>query len=70
MDLTVLQYGRTLFTFFDLLSEIGGLSGILVSFCAIIVMIWNGNKFDNFMAYRLFKLKRIKPRKAVSLYHE
>lgn len=62
MNLNVLQYERTLYTFFDFLSEVGGLSGILFSFFAIVAMIWNGKKFDNFMAYRLFKVKREKPR--------
>ena len=68
MNLNVLRFERTLYTFLDFLSEVGGLSGILYSFFAILVMIWNGNKFDNFMAYRLFKVKRAKPKKPVSLY--
>ena len=55
MNLTVQQYERTLYTFFDFLSEVGGLSGMLYTLFAMIVMFWNGNKFDNFMAYRLFK---------------
>ena len=39
---------------FDMLSEIGGLSGILVSTFAIMTSIWNYLAYDNYLVSRLF----------------
>ena len=43
MDLSLTAYERTLYTLFDLLSDIGGLSGILFSLFALFVRSWNFN---------------------------
>ena len=43
MDLSLTNYERTLYTLFDLLSDIGGLSGILFSLFALFVRSWNFN---------------------------
>ena len=60
MDLNIMQYERKLYTVFDMLSDVGGLLGILTSICALINAIWNYQAFDNFMVSRLFKFKRPK----------
>ena len=56
LDLT--EFNRTIYTGFDFLSDVGGLSGILMSFLAIIVGAWNFNSFENIMASNLFKFRR------------
>ena len=53
-----MTYERTVYTLFDLLSDIGGLSGILISLFFLFVSSWNHNKFDNMLVSRLFKIKR------------
>ena len=57
MDLNLMTYERTLYTMFDLLSDVGGLSGILVTIFTIIMTIWNYNSFDNMMVANLFNIK-------------
>ena len=57
MDTGLMTYERTVYTLFDLLSDIGGLSGILFSIFLIIVGSWNHNKFDNMLVSRLFKIR-------------
>ena len=39
-----------------MLSDIGGLSSILITFIVIILATWNHNSFDNFMVSRLYKI--------------
>ena len=60
MDLNIMQFERKLYTVFDMLSDVGGLLGILTSICALLNAIWNYQAFDNFMVSRLFKIKRPK----------
>ena len=57
MDLSLQTYERTVYTLFDLLSDIGGLSGILFSFFLLMNNAWNFNRFDNMLVSRLFKIK-------------
>ena len=49
---------RDMYTFLDLLSDIGGMQGILISGMAYALAFWNFNQFDNFMVSRLFKLQK------------
>jgi hypothetical protein len=52
-DLEVIQkegYGAL-----DLISDIGGLLGLLVSFCSFFVNLYNYNYFENFIVSKLFK---------------
>ena len=49
MDLSLQTFERTVYTLFDLLSDIGGLSGILFSFFLLMNNAWNFNKFDNML---------------------
>ena len=57
-SLTMLFYERTVYTTFDFLSDVGGLSGILISGLWVFVHFWNFNSFENFMAVNLFKVKK------------
>ena len=58
MDLSKLVYQRTVYTGFDLLSDIGGLGGMLMLIFAILVGIWQFQSFDNYMVSRLFKIRK------------
>ena len=57
MDLSLQSYERKLYTLFDLLSDVGGLSGILVTIFGLLIALWNYNYFDNMMVSGLFKIK-------------
>lgn len=54
MDFSLQTYERTLYTLFDMLSDIGGLSGILIAILALIVSAWTYNSFDNAMVRDLY----------------
>ena len=65
MDITFeLDLDRTLimrksYSILDLLSEVGGMIGILMVFFSSVVSCFNFNNFDNYMVSRLFKVKKI-----------
>ena len=50
---------RKCYSFLDLLSDIGGMIGVLMGFFSSVVGIFNFNNFDNYMVSRLFKVKKI-----------
>ena len=50
---------RKSYSFLDLLSEVGGMIGILSLFFSSVVSCFNYNNFDNYMVSRLFKVKKI-----------
>ena len=54
MDLNVEHFERQVYTIFDMASDVGGLSGILVSFFLMLSSLWNFNSFDNMMVSNLF----------------
>ena len=56
MDLNRVEYTRSRYTLFDLLSDVGGLSGIFFSVFALIMSAWNYNSLDNYMVTHLFKI--------------
>lgn len=58
MDLNRVDYSRSRYTVFDLLSDVGGLSGIFFSVFAVIMSAWNFNSLDNYMVMHLFKQKK------------
>lgn len=60
MNLNLMHYERNVYTIFDMLSDVGGLSGLFVSCFAMFAGVWNYNSFDNFMVSRLFKIKKPK----------
>lgn len=55
-----MHYERNVLTFFDALSDVGGLNGILVTIFTILTATWNYNAFDNFLISRLFKITKQK----------
>ena len=56
MDLNRIDYSRSRYTVFDLLSDVGGLSGIFFSTFSIFMLAWNHNALENFMVAHLFKV--------------
>ena len=57
MNLDQLFIAREGYTFLEVLSDVGGLEGLLLSFTAAILVIFNHNNFDNYLASRLYKVK-------------
>lgn len=49
-NLGISELNRTIYTGFDFISDVGGLSGSLAGGFAIFIAIWNYNSFDNTMA--------------------
>lgn len=47
LDLTVFERSR--YTFLDLLSDVGGLSGMIASIFAVYMNIWNYHVYDFFL---------------------
>ena len=57
-DLRLTTYARGMYTLFDMLSDIGGLSGIFMTFFGVLAALWNFKTFDNMMVTSLFKVKK------------
>ena len=57
MDLNRMDYSRSRYTLFDLLSDFGGISVTFVQIFAILLAAWNYNVVENFMVSRLFRIK-------------
>ena len=57
-NLGITSLSRTIYTAFDFVSDVGGLSGFLLSFFTIIIRIWNFNSFDNIMASKLYRFAK------------
>ena len=57
MDLNREEYERSRYTFFDMLSDVGGLSGMFTSIFFVFMNVWNFNQLDDYMVSRLFKSK-------------
>ena len=47
---------RSGYTIFDLLADVGGISGLLFSVASYLLSIFNSNFFDNYLASKLFTL--------------
>lgn len=56
MNLSLTHYERTVYTVLDLLSDIGGLSGMLLSLFSALMGLWNKNLMQNTLAVLLFKV--------------
>ena len=54
MDLTEIQ--RSGYTVLDILSDVEGIQGILISGFSVFVSIWNYNYLDSYLVSRLFKV--------------
>ena len=51
----ILRHG---YTILDLLSDMGGMYSILITFFGLLLALFNYKYFDTFMASRLFKIKK------------
>ena len=58
MNYSLEVINRTGYTILDILSDIGGIQGILISVFSIILAIFNYKFFDSYIASRLYKLQR------------
>ena len=58
MNLDVIDVRRQNYNILELMSDIGGIQGLLVSGFAFLVSIWNYKMFDNNMVCNLYKLER------------
>ena len=58
MNFDLTQVQRTGYTVLDLLSDIGGLQGILSSGITVILSIWNHNYLDSYLISNLFKTSK------------
>ena len=56
MNMNQMQVVRDGYTLLDLISDIGGLQGILISGSAILLSVWNYNNLDNFLVSKLYKI--------------
>ena len=54
LDLNVIQ--REGYTLLDLLSDVGGLQGILISAFSLLLSIWNHNYLENYIASKVYKV--------------
>ena len=57
MNLNLMTYERSLYTLFDLLSDVGGLSGILFTMFGAVITLWNFNSLNNLLVSDLFNFK-------------
>ena len=57
MDLNRIDYSRSRYTLFDLLSDVGGLSGMFASIFAFFMAVWNFNALDDFIVAKLYRMK-------------
>ena len=57
MDLNQKVISRSGYTVLDLISDIGGMQGVLISFFAIIVGVWNHNMIENHLVSRLYMIE-------------
>ena len=52
-DLTLIQ--RNGYTFLDIMSDVGGLQGILISAFSILLLAFNYKHLDSYLATKLYK---------------
>ena len=57
MDLNRMDYSRSRYTAFDLLSDVGGFSVTFAQIFAFFLAAWNFNVVENYMVSRLFRIK-------------
>ena len=56
MNLNQVVTAREGYNLLDLLSDVGGMQGLLVSWCAVWLGIWNYHFLDNFLVTKLYRL--------------
>ena len=57
MNLDLVTMLRSGYTVLDVLSDIGGIQGIVMSGVGMFLSVWNYSNFDNYMASKLYKIK-------------
>ena len=57
MDLDLKEIKRSGYTILDLISDIGGIQGVLFSSFTIFVGVWNHNMIENYLVTKLYRLK-------------
>lgn len=58
MSFDVIAFEREVYTSLAFLSDVGGLSGMLMTICHFFMVLWNYQSFDNYMVSRLFRVKK------------
>lgn len=56
MNLNQVVTAREGYNLLDLLSDVGGMQGLLISGCAFWLGIWNYHFLDNFLVTKLYRL--------------
>ena len=59
MDLDQVLIERSGYTVLDILSDVGGLQGILISGISFLLSIFNYNYLENYLVYKLFKSEAV-----------
>ena len=54
MSLNVNVVSRSVYTFWNVIGDVGGFNGVLVSVCATLVSIFSYQKSANFLVYQLY----------------
>ena len=62
MDLNLYTVERAGYNILDLLSNVGGILALLMTFFSDILTVFNYKNFDNIMASQFYKLKKHKGR--------
>ena len=57
LDMNLIE--RSGYTVLDVLSDVGGLQGILISGISFILSIFNYNYLENYLVFKLFKSKAV-----------
>ena len=55
MNLDLMTVSRNTYNFFDLLSDVGGIQSIIVTFFNLLLSVLNYNKLDNYMVSKLYQ---------------
>ena len=58
MNLDQIHLKRQIYSFLDVLSDIGGISQVFTASALLIISIFNYKNFETFMASKLFKVIR------------
>ena len=58
MNLDQILIGRTGYTILDVLSDVGGMQGILISGISLLLRILNGNFLDSYLVSKLFNFSQ------------
>jgi len=70
MDLNTMEFSRHRYTVFDLLADVGGLSGMFASIFAFFMAIWNFNMLDDYFVTKLFTMQHDVDKKSETATHQ